>query len=172
MFKRDRRKSQTPQRLVTTVLKRVHTQYLRRFGSFYALFTGIMFSGLCLRSTVRSFVRPFVPLQVKVIGRGIFDEVEVQSTWNLVHVLPMTWSFWLLCQIRDFTPFSRSIEHRKCYCVCGICVLWTHSWYFFNFNLPWLRLYASLTVKQMPTFICGFRGGRPPLLALFFFFFL
>ena len=35
---------------------------------FYASFMGIMFSGMY----VRLFVRPFVPLQVKVFGQGSF----------------------------------------------------------------------------------------------------
>ena len=49
---------------------------------------GIMFSGLCVRSSVRPFVcssvrllvRPSVPPQVKVLVEEVFDEVEVQST--------------------------------------------------------------------------------------------
>ena len=34
-------------------------------------------------------VRPSVPIQVKVFAQGSFDEVEFQSTRNLVHMFPI-----------------------------------------------------------------------------------
>ena len=51
-----------------------------------------MFSGLCVRPSVRSFVRPFVRLsrfRLKFLVEVVFDEVEVQSASNLVHMFPM-----------------------------------------------------------------------------------
>ena len=49
-----------------------------------------------VRPSVRSFVRSFVRLsrfRLKFLVKVVFDEVEVQSTWNLVYMCPMIWSF-------------------------------------------------------------------------------
>ena len=55
-----------------------------------------MFSGLCgyssVRPSVRSSVRSFVRLsrfRLKFLVKVVFDEVEVQSTSNLVYMFPM-----------------------------------------------------------------------------------
>ena len=47
---------------------------------FYGPLISILLSGLCVRPFVCLFVPQSVPLQVKIFGRGSFDEVEDQST--------------------------------------------------------------------------------------------
>ena len=45
--------------------------------------------------SVRSFVCLFVCLsrfKLKLLVKVVFEEVKVQSTWNLVHMFPMIWS--------------------------------------------------------------------------------
>ena len=70
---------------------------------------------LSVRSSVRLSVRSSVcpSSGFKFLVEVVYDEVEVQSTWNVVHMFPMIWSFYFYCQSRDFLQFSRSIEHRK-----------------------------------------------------------
>ena len=45
-----------------------------------------------VRSSVRSSARSFVRLfrsRLKFLVKVVFDEIEVQSTWNLVHMFPL-----------------------------------------------------------------------------------
>ena len=46
-----------------------------------------------VRQFVRPVVRPSVLRLLKVLVKVVLDEVEVQLTWNLVHMFPMIWSF-------------------------------------------------------------------------------
>ena len=54
--------------------------------------------------------------RLKFLVKVVVDEVEVQSTCNLVHMFPMIWSFLIICQIIILTPISWSTEHRKWKC--------------------------------------------------------
>ena len=56
--------------------------------NFYAPFMGLMFSSLCIRAFVCSSVR-LSRFRLKFFVEVIFDEVEVQSTRNLVNIVPM-----------------------------------------------------------------------------------
>ena len=55
----------------------------------YVLWSVGPFVRLSVCLSVCPFVRPSVPLQVKVLVKVVFDEVEVQSTSNLVHMSSM-----------------------------------------------------------------------------------
>ena len=55
-----------------------------------------------VRSFVRSFVRssvcPFVRLsrlRLKLLVKVVFDEINIQLTWNLIYMITMIWSFYL-----------------------------------------------------------------------------
>ena len=64
---------------------------------FYAPFMGIVFSGLCIGASVRSSVR-LSRFRLKFLVEVVFDEVEVQSTRNLVNIVPdFMPHLWALC---------------------------------------------------------------------------
>ena len=61
----------------------------------YAPFMGIMFSGLCVCSFVWSSIRSLIRscFSLTFLVEVVFDQVEIRSIWNLVHMFPMIWSF-------------------------------------------------------------------------------
>ena len=108
--------------------------------------------------SVRPSVHPFVRssrFRLKILVMVVFDEVEDQSTWNLVHMFPMIWSFNFNAKLEIFPHFHGPLNIEN-YSADEASVYWGHILVLFYFYSVMLYMYTPFLFAHV--FVCVLTG--------------